>query len=157
MHLGIPFVVMAFCGTFGCIPPATAEGAFGTFSGRWVGNGQLNMSDGKVEHLKCISTYFPSNDGSQLKMSVRCASTGYKIDAVGHLAAHGNSISGTFEERNYNSSGSISGTANGGNISAFIRGGDFSASLSVSGGGAQVEMRPQGGAVRSVTMHFHKG
>jgi len=139
------------------ITNAHAGGAFDGFGGRWVGNGSIVMSDSKSEAIKCIATYFPSAGGTHLRMNVRCASPGYKIDAVGNLTEQGAYVFGTFEERNYNSSGKVSGTAGDGSISAFISGADWRASLSVTGNGARVILTPIGSVVKRVTITFHKG
>jgi hypothetical protein len=117
------------------------------------------MSDGSKEKLKCVATYFPSKDRAEMKMNVRCASTGYKIDAKGTLRASSNSISGEFEERNYNLTGKVSGKGDGlGGIVVSIRGSDWYSTLGVYGFGARVHMLPKsGGAVRSINLNFSKG
>ena len=135
---------------------AHAEGSFDGFAGRWSGNGNINFTSGATELVRCIATYFPSSNGASLKVNIRCASPGLKIDVKGSLESAGGKLRGSFEERTYNASGSISGTVSQGNIEARIIGQDWSSSLSVKNYGEAVVLTPQGGAVKSVVMHFAK-
>ena len=143
---------------FGALGTSTAraDGGFSGFSGRWKGSGNMTMSEGKTENLRCIATYFPTAHGAQLKMNMRCASTGFKIDVKSSLQSSGKRISGNFEEHNYNIVGSISGNVSGGNISATIHGPDWQSSLSVSGFGAHVVLTPRGSSVKSISLSFKR-
>ncbi len=136
--------------------PAYA-GAFDGFGGRWVGKGAIQMSSGESENMRCVATYFPSKNGTSLSLNVRCANASLKIDVKGALQALDNHIRGTFEERNYENRGTVSGTAGNGTIEATVRGDEWLASISVSGHGAKVVMRPHSGPVKRASFTFQRG
>ena len=136
--------------------PASAGGAFDGFGGRWAGQGMIRMANGQQEKMKCVATYFPSGGGTKLAMNVRCASSGLKIDVKGALQAFNDRILGTFEERNYENRGTVSGTAGGGRIDATVHGDNWLASLAVEGHGARVVMTPHSGPVKIASFTFRK-
>lgn len=137
--------------------PASAGDAFEGFGGRWSGHGIIRMTSGQQEKMKCVATYFPSAGATKLAMNVRCASTGFKIDVKSALQAFDYRILGTFDERNYNNRGTVSGTAGNGSIDATVHGDDWLASITVGGHGASVIMRPHSGPVQLASFTFKKG
>lgn len=99
-------------------------------AGRWSGGGQITLSNGETEQLKCVATYQVS--GSSVRQALRCASASYKIDSVANLSIQGSSVSGDWTENTYSTSGGITGrtTTSGFNLS--ISGPTFSAAMQVS-------------------------
>ena len=55
--------------------PASAEepSPFAKVAGRWLGEGRLGIRDGKTEHVKCRVTYILSEQGAQVRQTIRCA------------------------------------------------------------------------------------
>ena len=55
-----------------------AAGPFDTLLGSWRGNGQIRLSDGRTERLKCNAYY--TGGGSQLGMAIRCQSESSSVE-----------------------------------------------------------------------------
>ncbi|MEN2494708.1 MAG: hypothetical protein TECD_00616 [Hyphomicrobiaceae bacterium hypho_1] len=89
---------------------------FSSIKGVWRGSGQLKLQDGRFENLRCRAYYTPRNNGSFLGMAVRCASTSYKFEFRSKLKLDGKSVKGSWEERNFNVEGKVSGTFQPGKI-----------------------------------------
>ena len=66
----------------------------------------------------------PSNGGPHnLGISIRCANASAKIELRANLVDSGGSISGSWEERTYNQSGSVTGRASANKLTLAINGG----------------------------------
>jgi len=124
---------------------------FDTLLGSWRGSGQIRLSDGKTERLKCNAYY--TGGGTQLGMAIRCQSETSNVEIRSKLAQSGGRITGTWEERTYNAQGSASGQASGGRIVLQISGGvTGTMSVSYSGARQSVSIATQGIALKSVTI-----
>ena len=77
-----------------------AAGAFDTLLGSWQGAGQIRLSNGRTERLKCNAYY--TGGGSQLGMAIRCQSETSNVEIRSKLSQSGSRISGTWEERTFN-------------------------------------------------------
>ncbi|MEO1207145.1 MAG: hypothetical protein AAFV45_12530 [Pseudomonadota bacterium] len=91
-------------------------------AGRWSGWGTVNMTNGTKERVKCVSTFFIENGESSVRQNLRCASSAYKIDVRSDLNVKGKAITGTWEERNHNNSGQITGRLSGSTFRLAISG-----------------------------------
>ena len=106
--------------TFVFAIPASAAGPFASFDGAWRGSGSVTLSEGKKEKLTCKAYYNPKNAGSGLSIALTCASASSKIELRAALVASGSKVSGTWEERAYNSEGQVAGTVNGQSINLSV-------------------------------------
>ena len=97
---------------------AGAAGAFDTLLGSWQGAGQIRLSNGRTERLKCNAYY--TGGGSQLGMAIRCQSETSNVEIRSKLSQSGSRISGTWEERTFNAAGTASGQASGDRITLQI-------------------------------------
>ena len=88
---------------------APSDSPFKDLPGRWVGEGKLGLKDGKIETVKCRATYFLSNDGSELKQNIRCASASGKIEVQSVLTYKDGRLSGKWNELIYNLGGDLTG------------------------------------------------
>jgi hypothetical protein len=79
-------------------------------SGRWAGTGTLVPISGPNETLKCVVTYFPSKDGSQVRQNLRCQSENLHFDAASELRIEAGRITGQWTEKVYSLTGSVAGT-----------------------------------------------
>ena len=61
-----------------------AAGAFDTLLGSWQGAGQIRLSDGRTERLKCNAYY--TGGGSQLGMAIRCQSETSNVEIRSKLS-----------------------------------------------------------------------
>ena len=78
-----------------------------------------------------FDTLLGSWGGSDLGLAIRCQSDNYKIEIRSKLSYSGGRLSGNWEERTFNASGTASGTASPNKISLAIKGG-VTASMLVS-------------------------
>jgi hypothetical protein len=104
------------------IEPSRADPSpFDTLLGSWGGTGEIRLDKGRRERIKCNAYY--TGGGSQLGLAIRCNSDSYKIEIRSKLSYSGGRLSGNWEERTFNATGSASGTATPSRISLSIRGG----------------------------------
>ncbi len=137
------------------LPPGRAArlppDPFDTLLGSWRGSGQIQLSDGRTERLKCNAYY--TGGGSQLGMAIRCQSESSNVEIRSKLSQSGGRISGTWEERTFNAAGTASGQATGDRISLQISGGvTGTMQVSYSGSRQSVAISTQGIALKSVTI-----
>jgi hypothetical protein len=133
--------------------PATqaAGNPFDTLLGSWRGSGQILLSDGRMERLKCNAYY--TGGGSQLGMAIRCQSETSNVEIRSKLSQSGGRITGTWEERTFNAIGTATGQATSDKISLQISGGvTGSMQVSYSGSRQSVAISTQGIALKSVTI-----
>jgi hypothetical protein len=96
--------------------------------------------------LKCLG-YYTAKAAGGLGMAINCAASSFKINMRATLAASGGQVSGTWDEREFNQSGALSGKATeaglalrfsgpiSGSISVETRGNSQSVSISTGGAG----------------------
>ena len=133
------------------VPTASAANPFDVLLGSWRGSGQIRLTDGRAERLKCNAYY--TGGGSQLGMAIRCQSESSNVEIRSKLSQSGNRITGTWEERTYNATGTATGQASGSNISLQIAGGvTGTMRVSYSGSRQSVSISTQGIALQSVTI-----
>ena len=111
--------------------PVQKDAPFKELAGRWVGEGRIGMSEGKVESVKCRATYFVEGGGSQLKQNIRCASAGGKVEVKSDVLAKNGLLSGTWNELVYNVGGDLKGEVTERGLHIVVRGGDLSANMDV--------------------------
>lgn len=137
--------------------PVRAENPFVSLGGSWSGSGQITLDSGKTESIRCRGYY--NNKGSdQLGLAIRCASASNKIEMRADLNYTAGSVSGTWEERTFNATGSITGKASANRLTLAISGGVAgSMSVSLNGASQQVSINTEGTAFRGVSIHMSKG
>src|SRR6476661_6204854 len=94
---------------------------FDTRLGSWGGSGELRLDKGRPESINCNAYY--TGGGAEVGVAIRCASDSYKIEIRSKLSYSGGRLSGNWEERTFNASGSASGTASPNKLSLSIKGG----------------------------------
>lgn len=108
---------------------AAAETPFTAMAGSWSGSGTITLANGVKEQIRCRANYDVS--GSNLALTIRCASASYKFELQSNVAHSGGAISGTWAEMTHRVGGTISGSASGNRINARVEG-VLSAMLSMS-------------------------
>ncbi len=135
--------------------PASAEaGTFSGMIGSWSGSGQVRLEGGRSEALKCRAYYTDRGAGNATGISLRCASASNKIEMRANLTSSGSAVSGSWEERQFNAAGSVSGQASANRINLAISGGGLSGSMSVTTSGSRqtVNISTAGTALEGVTV-----
>jgi len=141
---------------------ATAAGAgdnpFQTLAGTWSGSGTVRLEGGKTERMSCKGYYTNPGGGSGLGLSIRCANASSRIELRANLSYANGAVSGSWEERNYNASGDVTGKASSNRLNLAIAGGvTGSMSVSVGGGGHSVSIATEGAsAFKGVSISFSR-
>ena len=135
--------------------PAVAGSPFSALVGTWSGKGTARLEGGKSERLSCKG-YYSGSGGTELKLNIICANASTKVELRSVLKYAGGRVTGTWEERNYNQTGTITGSADDSKMRLTIGGGGLTGSLSVSIGGAtqSVSLSTQGSALKGVNINF---
>ena len=102
--------------------PAVAGSPFSALVGTWSGKGTARLEGGKSEKLSCKG-YYSSSGGSELKLNIICANASTKVELRSVLKYAGGKVTGTWEERNYNQTGTITGSADDSKMRLTIGGG----------------------------------
>jgi hypothetical protein len=134
---------------------AKTSGPFTVLAGTWSGSGQARLDGGRSETLKCKASYTDRNDGAGLGIALRCAgSAAGSIDLRASLASNGGRVSGNWEERQYNASGSVSGQVSGNRISVSINGGGLNGTMNVTTNGSSqsVQISTDGGTFKGMSI-----
>lgn len=136
-----------------------AATVFDTLNGTWAGRGRASFDNGQSEPLHCSAYYRSLAGGSQLRLSIRCASEATKIDLKATLNSAGGNVNGTWEERTFNAAGNASGTVSGSAIHLTFRGGGLGGNMNValSHGSHQVSITSTGTALRAVNVSMSRG
>ncbi|MEO8422229.1 MAG: hypothetical protein ABI457_13655 [Hyphomicrobium sp.] len=135
--------------------PAVAGSPFSALVGTWTGKGTARLEGGKSEKLSCKG-YYSGSGGTELKLNIICANASTKVELRSVLKYAGGKVTGSWEERNYNQSGTITGTADDSKLRLTIGGGGLTGSLSVSIGGEtqSVSLSTQGSFLKGVSINF---
>jgi hypothetical protein len=126
--------------------------------GAWNGTGTITLSDGNRERIRCRSNYQPDGSGSNMRLSLSCASDSYKFDLLGNVQYANGQISGDWNEASRNAAGRISGTARGGQIEARVEGQTFAAFININTRSNQqnVSIRAPGSAMQEVAISMSR-
>lgn len=126
--------------------------------GRWSGPGSIVMSTGETEAMRCVATYFVDGTGAAVKQNLRCASQGYKIDAVTQLVVANGRVSGGWEERTWDTKGAIRGDVQNDGFTLTIDGPGFTAAMAVKTDSCKqsISITPRGNAVAKISMNLGK-
>ena len=138
---------------------ASAEGPIPALVGAWSGNGKIRLEGGKTENIKCRAYYTSKSGGSGLSLAIRCASSSSsKIEMRASLEFAGSKASGNWEERTYNATGDVAGSASDGKLQLAISGG-VSGSMQVTYGGTShsVTITTNGSALQGVNISLSRG
>ena len=97
--------------------------------GTWSGRGKVTLKAGNRESIKCNA--YNKRDGNELSLVVRCASPSYKIEIRSKLIKRGAVLTGHWEERTYNATGTASGMISAKSVELGISGGGFRGRMDV--------------------------
>ncbi|MDH4980929.1 hypothetical protein [Hyphomicrobium sp. D-2] len=144
-------IVMALAGT----ASAQAVNPFPSLIGAWSGKGTARIEGGKNEKLSCKG-YYSGTGGSEMKLNIICANNSTKVDLRSQLKYANGRVTGTWEERTFNQTGTISGSADESKLRLNIGGGALNGLLSVSFSGSKqsVSLSTQGSALKGVNISF---
>ena len=93
-----------------------------------------------------------------MKQNLTCASDSYKFNVVSNVTSSGGSISGDWTETSRNATGHISGKITPTQISAYVQGTGFTASIGIAAraGRQSVTISPTGTDIANVSVTMSK-
>ena len=145
----------------GSLQPTSAAPieVFSAIPGFWIGPGRIEFSEGASEALVCKAYYATTDQTSRLSIVLRCASPSQKIELRAQLLAQGPNLTGIWEERTYNASGTVTGQATDQKITLSIEGGGFTGTMLVvqDGGHQSVSITAQGVGFKKVSVSLTRG
>jgi len=122
--LGALAAAVALTGTLlSPLPARAADGPFPELVGTWTGSGVAKFDGGKKESLRCKGYYTNTGGPHNLGISIRCANASAKVELRANLVDANGTVTGNWEERTYNQSGSVTGRASPNKLNLAIQGG----------------------------------
>jgi hypothetical protein len=147
---GASVIAMAFA-AFAMPANAGSDNPFVTLAGTWSGSGTARFDDGKTESLRCKGYYTNNGNPNSLGLSIRCANASAKLELRANLVDSNGAVSGSWEERTYNQSGSVSGRATPNRMTLSISGGiTGTMTVAISGGSHVVTVASSGPSFKGV-------
>jgi hypothetical protein len=139
------------------VTPHALATSFQDLAGTWRGDGRVQLLSGQSEALSCKAYFTTKETGSGLGIALTCASASNKIDLRASLAQSGEVISGSWEERSFNSTGSVAGTFSGDRIDLKIDG-TIAATMSITleGSSQLISIATDGQGFRSVDLELER-
>jgi hypothetical protein len=131
---------------------------FTLMAGAWSGTGNISLSDGSRERIRCRSNYQPDANGTTMRLALTCASDSYKFDLASNVIYSNGQLSGNWNEMSRNAAGNITGTASGGRIEARVEGQTFAAFLSMMtrGDTQNISIRAPGSSMQEVAISLSR-
>jgi hypothetical protein len=137
---------------------ALADGPFSSYDGAWRGYGQVRMDGGQTEKMKCKGYYNSKSGGAGLSIAIECGNPSFKIHMRANLEYSNGQVSGTWEERQFNQAGSVTGKATAEKLNLAIGGGiTGTMNISTGGGSQSVSISTQGPGFRGANLQFSRG
>lgn len=142
----------------GALTPAqAAENPFQALAGTWSGAGTAQLEGGKTESLRCKGYYKNGSGGTALGLSIRCANASAKVELRANLNYANGAVTGSWEERTYNQSGTITGRATASKMNLAISGGiEGSLSVSIANGKHSVSVSTGGSALKGINVSMSR-
>ncbi|HET6390105.1 MAG TPA: hypothetical protein VFG26_12175 [Hyphomicrobium sp.] len=136
---------------------AASDNPFVELAGTWSGSGTARFDNGKTESLRCKGYYTNNGGPTNLGLSIRCANASSKVELRANLTNANGAVSGDWEERTYNQSGTIAGRASPNKMNLAISGGiSGSMSVSISGGSHSVTVATSGPSFKGVNISMSR-
>lgn len=130
---------------------AASDNPFVNLAGTWGGSGTARFDDGKTESLRCKGYYTNNGNPHSLGLSIRCANASSKLELRANLLDTNGSVSGNWEERTYNQSGTVTGRATPSRMTLAISGGiTGTMTVAISGASHSVTVASSGPSFKGV-------
>lgn len=135
---------------------AARADSFDHLKGNWSGGGNITLANGEKERIRCRATYVPA--GTNVKITLRCASDSYKFELASDITSDGGKLSGSWSEATRAVVGGITGTATHSTIQATAMSPLFTANLNVrtSGSNQTVSINSPGSEIQNVTISLKR-
>jgi hypothetical protein len=135
-----------------------SPGPFTAMAGQWSGGGIITLAGGARERVRCRANYVVGGSGSNLDLTLRCASDSFKFELQSNVAYRGGSVAGTWAELTRHVGGNISGSANGNHISVLVSGAiSAQLGLATTANQQQISIQSPGSPMSSVAISLSRG
>ena len=137
------------------IVPVVAGDPFSMLVGTWAGKGTAQLDGGKRERISCKG-YYSGKGAKVLRLNIICANPSTKVELRSVLNYSDGRVSGTWEERNFNQSGTISGRVTDSEMKLSIDGGGLNGHLKMTFGetSQSVTISTNGSALRGMNIEL---
>jgi len=135
---------------------AAADAGLDVLSGTWQGGGTMSYESGEAESISCNGYY---KGGDSLSVVIRCKGTSSNFELRSKLESKGDKVSGSWEERTYNATGNVSGTASAGKLNVQFSGsltGSLEMSFSSSSQSVSVSVGTKGAGIKGVQVSLNR-
>ena len=135
---------------------ATAEAGLDVLAGTWQGGGTMSFENGEIESISCNGYY---KSAGNLSIVIRCRGTASNFELRSKLESNGDKVSGSWEERTYNATGDVSGTASAGKLNIQFGGsltGGLEMSFSPSSQLVSVSIGTKGAGIKGVNVSLDR-
>ena len=134
-----------------------ADGPFPELVGTWNGSGVAKFDGGRTESLRCKGYYTNTGGPHNLGISIRCANASAKVELRANLVDTGGAVTGSWEERTYNQSGSVTGRASANRLNLSISGGIAGSMLvTVNRGSHSVAVLTSGPSLKGINISMSR-
>jgi hypothetical protein len=113
--------------------PASAEepSPFAKLAGRWLGEGRLGIRDGPTERVKCRVTYILSEQGQQVRQTIRCATDSGSVEVQSTVSHAAGALTGTWKELSRDWSGGLTGSVTANGFKVAVKGTELNANMDI--------------------------
>ncbi len=142
----------------GLSAPAAAN-PLNRYVGTWTGSGSVKLDSGKSERIDCKAYYTSKSSGPDLNVAIRCANPSNKIEMRAGLNYSAGTVSGVWEERTFNATGAVSGTASNASINLSIDGaikGSMSVTLNQNRQSVSISTAGSGSGLSAVKINLRR-
>ena len=135
--------------------PVAAGNPFSLLVGTWAGKGTARLDGGKRERISCKG-YYSGKGAKVLRLNIICANPSTKVELRSLLKNSNGRVSGSWEERNYNQSGTISGSVTDTEMKLLITGDGLNGSLKMTFGESSqsVSISTSGSTLKGMSINF---
>lgn len=133
-----------------------ADAGLDVLVGTWRGEGTMSFESGETESISCNGYY---KGAGNLSVVIRCKGSSSDFELRSKLESNGDRVSGSWEERTYNATGAVSGTASAGKLNVQFSGtltGSLEMSFSSSSQSVSVSVGTKGAGIKGVRVSFNR-
>jgi hypothetical protein len=139
-----------------CTNSVAADASLDVLAGTWRGDGTMSFESGETESISCNGYY---KGAGNLSVVIRCKGSSSNFELRSKLQSNGDKVSGTWEERTYNATGDVSGTASAGKLMVQFSGsltGSLKMSFSSSSQSVSVSVDTKGTGIKGVRVSLNR-
>ena len=136
------------------LPGHAQQSPFSDMPGSWSGTGNITLSSGSRERIRCNATYALQAGGNDLQLALRCAADSYNFDFRARASHSDGNITGTWDEVVQHAAGTFTGRVDGHHIKTRAEGQTFSAllDLTTTGSRQSILIRSPGSTMSEISI-----